>query len=285
MQNLPLTVTYQVLWNLAVQLSGRTPDNVPQKESDMLQSFFAAELEDLWRKEAWPELCDNLMPVTVANNVFANPYISGLTVTGAGNAACNGTYTSPDGLTWTNAATGATITFNAGTWTIISGGFSLYTLVNATPTGNGWAAGPPGSAPAPTSAFISTMLGDILGIYTLDPRSTPGWRRLEAPRVWSGNNEIYVNTCLQTVWVDWQLPCVDLLDPTLVGVNNQAALNAATLPGRFRLPLAFRGAALLLTSEDPVQAQRYLQMAEIELARQASRLTTPWWRIETGVRC
>ena len=206
MQNLPATVSYQTIWNLAVSLALQTPDNVPDKDSAALQIFMAAELEDLWRKEAWPELCDNLTQVTLANNVFSK---------------------------------------NLGQ---------------------------------------ANEMGDILGIYDQDPRVTPQWRRFEADRIWDGDGQVYVDTGLNQVWVDYQLPCPDLLDPSLAGQNNEAALMAVTLPSRFRFPLAYRGAGLLLAGEDPALSAARIKQAEVELARQASRLAQPWWRTETGKR-
>lgn len=198
MQNIPAKISYQTIWNLAVQLAGRTPDNVPPAEETMLQAFFAAELPDLWNKEAWPELCDNLRQVTLTGGAFSK---------------------------------------NLGT-------------VNE--------------------------IGDVLGVYTLDPRQTPGWSRFPSNRVVEANGQVYVSTNLGAVFVDFELPAPDLLDPSL----NEAALMATVLPSRFRLPLAFRGAAHLLSTEDPELANKYLTMAENELARQAAKVQRPYWRTE-----
>jgi len=206
MQNLQATVTFGTIWNLAVSLALQTPDNVPDKDSAALQIFMAAELEDLWRKEAWPELCDNLTQVTLTNNTFSK---------------------------------------NLG---------------------------------------LANEIGDVLGIYNLDPRVTPCWKRFEADRMWDGDGQVYVNTGLSQVWVDYCLPCPDLLDPTLVGQANEPVLMLITLPSRFRLTLAYRGASHLLASEDPNLSKALAAMAELELARQASRLSQPWWRTETGKR-
>lgn len=200
MQNIPATITYGTIWNLAVRLSGRPVANVPLEEEAMLQTFFAAELPDLWVKEAWPELCDNLLAVTLTAGVFSK---------------------------------------NLG------------------------AAG---------------EIGDILGVFTLDPRATPGWQRFPASRIVEGNGQVRVATSLATVWVDYQLPVPDLLDPALT----EATLMASVLPSRFRLPLAFRGAAHLLATEDPLLANKYLTLAENELQQQASHpsMTKPYWRTE-----
>jgi hypothetical protein len=77
------------------------------------------------------------------------------------------------------------------------------------------------------------------------------------------------------------LPVPDLLDPSLVGTANEAALMAVTVPSRFRLPLAFRGAGHLIETEDPTLAEKYQALAENELARQSALVTRPYWRTET----
>jgi hypothetical protein len=126
-------------------------------------------------------------------------------------------------------------------------------------------------------------MGDILGIFNLDPRvPTNCWHRLPASRMTEGNGLVYVKTNLQSLWVDYQLPVPDLLDPTLVGSANEAALMAVTLPGRFRMTLAFRGAGRLLAEENPVLSNSFLGMAEQELGRQAANcgMFKPWWRTE-----
>lgn len=209
MQNIPAQITYAVIWNLAVQLGGRTPDNVPLAESTMLQAFFATELRDLWKKEAWPELCDNIVQVTLTST---------------------------------------------------PGGANVFSK----------------------NLGLTNEMGDILGVFNLDPRipTQPCWEKFRSDRVVEGNGQVYVRTSLQQVWVDYQLPCPDLLDPTLVGIANQAALMAATLPERFRLPLAYRGAGHLLTTEDPALAAQFAKLGDLEVARQAATVTRPWWRGE-----
>lgn len=82
-----------------------------------------------------------------------------------------------------------------------------------------------------------------------------------------------LNPASGTIYADWQTPCPDLLDSDL-----DATLDSYTLPKRFDLPLAFRGAALLLAEEDPVRAATLRGAADAELAKQAARITRPWWR-------
>lgn len=70
-QNIPALITYEQIWDLAVSMAGQTQDNVTEKDSVLMQVFLAGELPDLWNKEAWPELCDNLTQVSLANNAFS----------------------------------------------------------------------------------------------------------------------------------------------------------------------------------------------------------------------
>lgn len=205
-QNLQATCTYQQIWALAISAAGQTQDNVNYKDSVLLQTFFAAELRDIWNKEAWPELCDNLTQVAVANNVFS------------------------------------------------------------------------------TNVGQPDEMGDILGLYPVDPRISHCWERFKSTDWWLGDGQVHFRPNLGNVWVDYQLPVVDLLDPSLIGQANEATLMAVTLPQRFRLPLAWRGAGRLLGTEDPALASQLIKFAEIELARQASGVKVPWWRISEAVR-
>jgi len=174
---------------------------LPTTESTMLRAFFAAELPDLWEREAWPELCDHLEAVTLDS------------------ANC----------------------------------FDL-------------------------REGDADEIGDILTIVVGgDPRLTTLVTRL--PREQYTRLEDRVNVkALQlqgALYVDWQTPCPDLLASAL---DVEATLNAYTLPLRFRLPLAMRGAALLLGEEDPMRAAALRAAADIELAKQSQRLNKPWWR-------
>jgi hypothetical protein len=204
-RNIPAQITYETIWDLAVSLAGQTQDNVNEKDSVLLQVYLAGELPDLWNKEAWPELCDNLSnsPVTLTNGVFSK---------------------------------------NLGE---------------------------------------ANEIGDILGIYDQDPRVSGNcWHRLPPDRYVDAFGQVYVKTGLGQVWVDYQLPVPDLLDPGLIGQVNEATLMAIVLPARFRLPLAYRAAAHLIATEDPAMSSQYLKMAEMELARQTAspQLKRPWWR-------
>lgn len=124
-----------------------------------------------------------------------------------------------------------------------------------------------------------TEMGDILAIImggnpllmntvTVLPREN--WSRLD--------DRVNVRTLSGSLYVDWQTPAPDLLDNTALGIANDAALQAYEIPARFKLPLAARGAALLLAEEDPAQAGVLRGLAENNLARQVARISKPWWR-------
>ncbi len=186
------TVSYNVIKELATDFAGRTPDNLPTSEATMLLGFFAAELADIWNKEAWPELCDNVASAAVSASVFSK------NEGGAGE------------------------------------------------------------------------MGDILGVYDQDPRNqSSGANELDFVE---GDGQVRLFTQIGSVWVDYQDPVTDLLSIAA------SALSATAIPARFRNPLAMRGAAILLANEDPALSAKWNGMAEIELARQASRIVPAWWR-------
>jgi hypothetical protein len=188
------TTTYGDILNLAAELADRTRDNLPTSEATMLLAFFAAELPDLWNREAWPELCDNIESVTLdANDCFS------------------------------------------------------------------------------LREGDADEMGDILGIFEEgDPRTSTQCIRV---RDWTRlDNRVNVVATQATVYVDWQDPAPDLL------AVESSALSAYTLPRRFYLSLAYKGAAHLIHAEDPQRAAQYLAMADMELAKQTARINPPWWR-------
>lgn len=197
------TVTYNTIKLLAADLAGRPRDKLPTSEATMLRAYFAAELPDLWNREAWPELCDHLELVTLdADNCFD---------TREGDA---------DEM-----------------------GDILAVLMGGNPL---------------TSAQVTVL-----------PRTA--YSRL--------NDRVNVMASVTgSLYVDWQTPAPDLLDNTALGIANDAALETYELPERFKLPLAARGAALLIGDENPAQAGVLRGMADTHMARQAARLNNPWWR-------
>lgn len=194
------TTTYETIKNLAADLAGRPRGKLPTSEATMLRTFFAVELPDLWQREAWPELCDNLEQVTLDSE----------------------------------------------------GCFDL-------------------------REGDADEMGDILAVIVGgNPLVTTQVTKLDPAQVTrlDGRVNVPASAVDAALWVDWQLPCPDLLDSDL-----DATLDATTLPKRFELALAMRGAALLLSEEDPMRAAALRSAADVELAKQAQRIAVkPWWR-------
>lgn len=191
------TCTYNQVETLAAELAGRPPDKLPTTEATMLLAFLAGKLPEIWNREAWPELCDNLEEITLDDN-------------------------------------------------------------NAFDKREGDA----------------DEMGDILSVLLgFDPRLNTNSTRLNDDQVTELDGRVVVNAPSSTaVFVEWQQPAPELLEVAAVD------LAAYTLPRRFKLALAFYGAAFLLVQEDPALSDRYRGLAEQDLNTQAARLTRPWWR-------
>lgn len=206
-------VTYSAIEQLASDLAGYPRDKLPTSDATMLRAFFAAELPELWNREAWPELSDHLEAVSLdANNCFD------------------------------------------------------------------------------LRAGDADEMGDILALITGNSPLTSNQITV-LPR----ENYVRLNERVNVLgsvtgglYVDWQTPCPDLLDDAAiiaaVTVDTPSATTIALalplyeLPARFKLPLAARGAALLIADEDPPKASTLRALAEAELLRQTARITRPWWR-------
>jgi hypothetical protein len=191
-------IGYDTIRDYAAVLAERIPLSIdpaaglPDSEDELLALTFASELPDLWNREAWPELCDNLEQVSLTSFRFSKRI------------------------------------------------------------------GDP------------TEMGDILGVYTADPRSASvGWSHLEYVEE---GDYVRVLTESAAVFVDWQEP------PTALDDLTSAQRTAKTLPARFRRTLALLGAAALLDAEDAPKAASYRRQAEIEMQKQASRIQPAWWR-------
>jgi hypothetical protein len=195
------TVTYAQVRNLAADMAGVPRNKLPTSEATMLRAFFAAELPDLWGREAWPELCDHLEAVTLD----------------------------------------ATKCFD-------------------------------------TREGDANEMGDILAVVMGgDPRTMAAVTVLPRHQYARLDDRVNVMSGEEgAVWVDWQTPCPDLMAS---GYDTEATLLALTLPRRFYLPLAMRGAALLVSEEDPLKAAALRSGADVELAKQTQRIGgKPWWR-------
>lgn len=119
--------------------------------------------------------------------------------------------------------------------------------------------------------ILAIVLGGnplLTNIATVLPREN--WTRLE--------DRVNVRSLSGSLYVDWQTPAPDLLDNDDLDIEDDAALLTYEIPARFKLALAARGAALLISEEDPAQAGVLRGLAEMNLARQVARITRPWWR-------
>lgn len=106
-----------------------------------------------------------------------------------------------------------------------------------------------------------------------DPRLTTQVTVLRAEQFVRLDNRVNVVTCNSgNLWAEWQTPVPDLIS---IATDE---LNDTTLPIRFKLPLAALGAAHLSATEDPALAGLLRGVAESDLAKQAARITRPWWR-------
>lgn len=121
-------------------------------------------------------------------------------------------------------------------------------------------------------------MGDILAIIVgNDPRLTNDVTIIPREQYTRLDDRVNVlaDVSSGSLYVDWQTPAPQLLASAY---DTEATLNALTIPERFYLPLAHKGAAYLLADEDPLKANLYKSVADAELLKQAARLRKPWWR-------
>jgi hypothetical protein len=142
---------------------------------------------------------------------------------------------------------------------------------------------------------LAPELGDILGVYTGNPRNfTQQWFdlafdegddavRLRPPEptapAWPWWWQLLNGSMPSTVWVEYQLPCPDL--------NSLGATELANyeLPEKFGPWLAARAAGhLLLGDGATAMAGVQLGMAETYRQEQEARITRPEWRWRLRVR-
>lgn len=135
----------------------------------------------------------------------------------------------------------------------------------------------------------SDEMGDILAIIEGgNPLTTNAATVLPREQYTRLDDRVNVRALSGSLYVDWQTPAPDLLDDdaiiatVVVGTPSATTIALALplyeLPARFKLPLAARGAALLIAEEDPAQAGVLRGLAENNLMRQVTRLSKPWWR-------
>lgn len=278
-----MNVTYGQIKQLAAYLAGRADDTtglnlkLSVSEAAMLRAFFAEELRNVWLREAWPETCDHITATELdANKCFVKA--AGFTVSGAGTSAVNGDYRlDPDGNYYQTGDRSYYIAGVGTDWTIRGpaalpeGGSDLYTLSGST-TGLGAYTNNDAEDPAPTVTALDEM-GEVLSVWQGgDPRTTTAVNHVVSFADLGDRVNVVSNDA--TVYVEYQEIPPDLLDADVVGAD----VDEYELPARFKLPLALRGAALLIADEDPAKAGALRQLAERDLNEQASRLRVPWWR-------
>ena len=128
---------------------------------------------------------------------------------------------------------------------------------------------------------VSTVLGEVLGVYDQMPGGPTAWQRLEFSRAadtftvtpksshpWYGNTPVP-----STVYVHYQLPCPDLL-----AITDAAELATTTLPLMFGNYLALRGAAHLLAADGAASlAGVQMGLAQSQLDFERTRIQRPAW--------
>ena len=125
-------------------------------------------------------------------------------------------------------------------------------------------------------------IGDVIGVYTADPRTTTIYEEVE----WDeGDNTVrlhpteYCRAIPDTVYAEYMLPCPDLLE---VAADD---LDDYEIPRRFASWLAARAAGHLLTADgQPALAGVQFGLAESYLADELARVTRPPWRMRLRVR-
>ena len=279
-------ITYQEVLYRAAEAAGRTRSSLPVSEALILKSVFNLELDKCWGAAEWNELIPNPLAVAVVNGEFSKSYqdTTSITVSGAGIADANGAYTynSTTGL-YERTGTDGSYTINAAFTQLVNvnnPNYSpgvLYFASSGEVTGP-WSTDEFGTDPAPTVAYTNAVveLGDILGIFTANPRTTTVFDELE----WDEGNDIVRVTPLDgytsvpaTVYVEYQLPTPDLL------AIAAGSLNTYELPFVLGAYLAHRGAAHLLTSDGQTGlAGVQFGLAKDYLDDQMAKITRPRYR-------
>lgn len=110
-------------------------------------------------------------------------------------------------------------------------------------------------------------IGDILGVWTADPRATTRFRAIP----WEeGDGVIQLFEDRTTAWVEYQAPPIDLLSV------NDADLDEYEIPERFANILAYQAAGSLLRADGKYDAgNEYMAIAERLLAEESQRLRPP----------
>lgn len=273
------TIDYNEVLYRAAEAAGRTRDNLPLGEATLLKSVFALELRQGWRREAWTDLTPDLLAVTLDDlKQFANPWqdVSSVTMTGCNLAAANGIYTLDPATGIYAQSNGYTLQLSAGLWSVVDDVGQLLRYQSPTLIAAAWTYPNGGTAPATTYTNAPLELGDILGIYSKDPRPpSTRWERLDfyligdQVQVLPGKSGWVVP---DMVYVHYMTPPPDLL------ALDATTLAATTLPLDLGNWLALRGAGHLLMADGAAAlAGAQWGLADSAMADARLNLRRPVW--------
>ena len=135
--------------------------------------------------------------------------------------------------------------------------------------------------PYTDDADVETTFGDILGVYSANPRLSTKARPLD----WH-QSDGYIHIAPDgifptegTAYVEYMLPATDLL---AVAADDLGETEIPQFLGNY---LAERGAAQLLVADgQPALAGVHLNLAKEALAFETDNITRPWWRRQIRVR-
>lgn len=271
------TVLYTDVLYRAAELAGRPRDKLPVSEATMLQSSIAVDLEDLWNRVAWPELNPDPLNVTVVGQKFTKNEAQTGGVALINNDVVDVTFVIGGTAVPVSASTSGvagTATGNSVNVQSLAGVLASADIPDETHFVGSiiW-------SPAAGITFTQTIpMGDVLTVLSANPHATTRYRAIGFQE---GDDEVWIDENLASVWVDFMLPAPDLMSLTGTVLNNYA------IPQRFRNYLSNRAAAVLLAADaQGASAAAFLALAETALQTQLNRLPSPpdWRqvRVRTG---
>lgn len=296
-----MSTTYGAIKNLAAYLAGRADDtaSVPRltpSEATSLRAFFAGDLPAVWDREAWSETCQ-VSPVLVPEDEqkFYNPG-NVIRVSDAGYEILNKDFHQIDTLNGKpryGDPAGDYIAWISDKWVIVhtlDDGSPVIVYFSSQDAATpdlvvAWTVDPSASSFLGPGAVLEPVpiggsgvdlvqeitFGDIIGIYTADPRTSATYTEMEWTEL---DDVVFLKIAADRVYVDYQDAVPDLLDAAVIAEGDDYEL-----PTIFKYPLACRGAAFLVKDEDPALAGRLANLAEADLLRQARQIKRPWWRV------
>lgn len=274
------TVGYNDVLYRAAELAGRTRDKLPVSEAKMMQGYFAVDLQGVWNAQAWPELIPDFYQAApngraVTKSQGATPVSCTITVSTDGTSVASATITAI--VTAVTLVPGDQVVVSGGADAWFNGTFIVASVTDATHFT--YTIVPQGAASAEvghTCVITKAELGDVLGVYTANPRVTTRYRGVSFTE---GDNTIWLDEGLALVFVEYMLPRIDLMSVL------DANLAATNLPAIFSNYLALRAAGHLLRSDSQfASGDEMLALGEAALVREIQRLPpAPAWR-QVGLR-